>query len=145
MPGAKKTVATTIPSLRYHDAPAAIDWLCRAFGFEKRSVHEGPNRTIAHAELVFGNGMIMLGSAGPSAQGAYGAAVTTARDTGGRSTQSAYVIVENPAAHYRQAVAAGAEVVIPLEDKGYGGAGYTCRELEGNLWSFGSYDPWASA
>ena len=39
MTGAKKTVATIIPSLRYRDAPAAIEWLCRAFGFEKHAVY----------------------------------------------------------------------------------------------------------
>jgi uncharacterized glyoxalase superfamily protein PhnB len=144
MSGAKKSVATAIPCLRYHDASAAIDWLCRAFGFEKRAVHAAPGGRIAHAELTFGNGMIMLGSAGKQG-GRYDEVVTTAREVGGRSTQETYLLVDDPAAHYRQAVAAGAEVVIPLEDKRYGGAGYTCRDPEGNLWSFGSYDPWASA
>ena len=144
MPGAKKTTATTIPSLRYHDAPAAIDWLCRAFGFEKRMVVPGAPGTIAHAELEFGNGMIMLGSAGAHG-GGYDELVATPREVGGRSTQSAYVIVADPDAHYRQACAAGAEVVLPLEKKDYGGSGYTCRDLEGNLWSFGDYDPWAAA
>ncbi|MGI9336818.1 MAG: VOC family protein, partial [Gammaproteobacteria bacterium] len=60
---AKQTTATIIPTLRYRDAPAAIDWLCEAFGFEKHLVVPGANGTIAHAQLVFGNGMIMLGSA----------------------------------------------------------------------------------
>jgi hypothetical protein len=48
---------------RRKDAPAAIDWLCRAFGFEKHPVVPGENENIAHAQLTFGNGMIMLGSA----------------------------------------------------------------------------------
>ena len=52
-----------IPAMRYRDAPAAIDWLCRAFGFEQHLVVPGPDGTIAHAQLTFGNGMIMLGSA----------------------------------------------------------------------------------
>jgi uncharacterized glyoxalase superfamily protein PhnB len=143
MPGAKKTTATTIPTFRYHDAAAAVDWLCRAFGFEKRMVVPGENGGIAHAELEFGNGMIMLGSVGRNP--GYDELVTTPREIGGRSTQSAYVIVADPATHYRQACAAGAEVVLPLEDKGYGGSGYTCRDLEGHLWSFGDYDPWAAA
>ena len=60
---AKQTIATVIPTLRYRDAPAAIEWLCRAFGFEKHLVVPGDDGTIAHAQLVFGNGMIMLGSA----------------------------------------------------------------------------------
>src|SRR5208337_5667082 len=54
--------STVVPALRYNDAPAAIDWLCQVFGFERHAVHEGPDGTIAHAELALGGGMIMLGS-----------------------------------------------------------------------------------
>ena len=50
-----------IPSLRYKDAPAAIAWLEQAFGFERHAVYEGPDGTVAHAELRFGNGMVMVG------------------------------------------------------------------------------------
>jgi hypothetical protein len=52
MPIAKQTVATVIPALQYQDAPAAIDFLCRAFGFEKRAVYEGEGGSIAHAQLT---------------------------------------------------------------------------------------------
>src|SRR5690606_35914951 len=55
--------ANIIPTMRYHDAPAAIDWLCRAFGFSKQMVVPGDHGTIAHAQLTLGDGMIMLGSA----------------------------------------------------------------------------------
>ena len=58
----KPTRATVIPGLRYRDARAAIEFLCNAFGFEKGLIVDGPNNTIAHAQLTFGNGMIMLGS-----------------------------------------------------------------------------------
>ncbi|MGH8122517.1 MAG: VOC family protein, partial [Rudaea sp.] len=60
---AANTRATIIPSLRYRDALAAIDWLCRAFGFEKHAVY-ADNGVVHHAQLTFGNGMIMLGSVG---------------------------------------------------------------------------------
>src|SRR2546426_12275674 len=59
---AKSTKATVIPSLRYRNAPAAIEWLCSAFGFERHAVYPNPDGTIAHAQLSFGNGMVMLGS-----------------------------------------------------------------------------------
>jgi uncharacterized glyoxalase superfamily protein PhnB len=59
---AKNTKATVIPVLRYRDAPAAIEWLCQTFGFEKNLLVPGKDGTIAHAQLSFGNGMIMLGS-----------------------------------------------------------------------------------
>jgi uncharacterized glyoxalase superfamily protein PhnB len=50
-----------IPALRYRNAVAAIDWLCAAFGFERKMVVPGEGGTVAHAELTLGNGMIMLG------------------------------------------------------------------------------------
>ena len=55
----KNTVSTVIPAMRYRDANAAIEWLCKAFGFEKHFVVPGENGTVAHAQLTFGNGMIM--------------------------------------------------------------------------------------
>jgi uncharacterized glyoxalase superfamily protein PhnB len=60
-------------------------------------------------------------------------------------TQSSYVVVADPDAHYRTAKAAGAEIVMDIVDQDYGGRGYTCRDLEGHVWSFGSYDPWIEA
>ena len=60
---AQSTVANIIPSLRYEDAAAAIEWLCSAFEFEQHLVVPGEDGSIVHAQLVFGNGMIMLGSA----------------------------------------------------------------------------------
>jgi uncharacterized glyoxalase superfamily protein PhnB len=141
MTQSKNTAASIIPALRYQDAPKAIDWLCRAFGFEKHLVVPGENGGIDHAQLTFGNGMIMLGSAGKHSTG-YDKLMRTPGELGGANSQAPYVIVEDADAHHTQALAAGAEIVIPLEDAAYGGRGYTCRDLEGNVWSFGSYDPW---
>jgi len=138
---AKTTTATVIPTLRYHDAVAAIDWLCRAFGFEPLLVVPDGHGGVAHAELGFGHGMVMLGSAHDD--DAFGKLQKPPRDVGGVGTQSAYVIVSDPRAHHDRAIAAGAEIVLPLEDKDYGGSGYSCRDPEGHVWSFGSFDPWA--
>lgn len=136
---AKKTRANVIPTLRYRDATAAVEWLCKAFGFEKYLVVPDAGGGIAHAELVFGNGMIMLGSAHDDDE--YGKLVRPPRD--GINTQAAYVVVEDTDAHYRRAVAAGATIVMDIKDESYGGRGYTCRDPEGNVWNFGSFDPWA--
>ena len=57
-------------------------------------------------------------------------------------SQSPYVIVTDVDAHHARALAAGAVIVMAPEDKDYGGRGYGCRDPEGNLWSFGSHDPW---
>jgi uncharacterized glyoxalase superfamily protein PhnB len=130
-----------IPCLRYHDAVSAIEWLCRAFGFTRQLVVPGPAGGIAHAELVLGNGMIMLGSAG----GAYDELVAPPDKNGGVCTQTAYLVVADPDATYRAALAAGARVVTPIEDKRQGGRGFTCRDPEGNLWNVGSYDPFKPA
>lgn len=137
MPGQPaSTTATIIPTLRCADAPAAIDWLCRAFGFQRHLVVTDDSGRIAHAQLVFGNGMIMLGSARDDAFGAL-------QGPGGTVTQSPYTVVADADVHYRGAVAAGAEIVLEPEDQDYGGRLYSCRDPEGNLWNFGSYDPWA--
>ena len=50
--------------------------------------------------------------------------------------------MENADDHYAQARAAGAEILIDIQDMDYGGRGYTCRDLEGHIWSFGTTDPW---
>jgi uncharacterized glyoxalase superfamily protein PhnB len=130
--------AIIIPALRYRDAPAAIEWLCRAFGFEKHLVVPGPDGTIAHAQLTFGPGMIMLGSARDDEFGRL-MTVPTAR---GPVTQSAYIIVADADAHYARAKAADAEIVMDIKDEDYGGRGYSARDPEGHLWNFGTYDPW---
>lgn len=135
----QNTVSTVIPAIRYRDANAAIEWLCKAFGFEKHLVVPDENGTVAHAQLAFGNGMIMLGSA---REDEFGQWVKPPSEIGGIGTQSAYVIVEDANAHYARAKAAGAEIVMEVEDQDYGGRLYSCLDPEGNLWSFGTYDPW---
>ncbi|MCG8591328.1 MAG: VOC family protein [Proteobacteria bacterium] len=141
MSSAKDTTATVIPCLRYEDAPKALDWLCRAFGFEKHLVVPGEGDTIVHAELTAGRGMVMLGSAREHG-GGYDELMATPRELGGRGTQSTYVIVDDADAHFAQARAAGAEIMLDLEDQDHGGRMYTCRDPEGHVWSFGTFDPW---
>jgi uncharacterized glyoxalase superfamily protein PhnB len=137
--------ATIIPGMRYRNAPAAIEWLCRAFGFEKHLVVPGNQPDIIlHAQLVLDNGMIMLGSAvsAKAADNLFDKLMKLPDEIGGCETQSAYVVVPDADAHYARAKAAGAVIVIDLKDEDYGGRGYSCRDLEGHLWSFGTYDPW---
>ena len=137
-----KTGSAVIPGLRYRDAPAAIEWLCQAFGFEKQAVHANPDGTIAHAQLTLGRGMIMLGSA--SNESPYSNLLKLPAEVGGIETQAPYLVVSDCDTVYRTAKAAGAEIVIEFETKDYGGSGFTCRDPEGHLWSVGSYDPWNS-
>ena len=138
---AKNTRATVIPCLRYRDAPAAIEWLCENFGFEKHLVVPNDDGTIAHAQLSFGNGMIMLGSVF-EVETEFGRLIKQPDEIGGAETQSAYVIVSDADAVYACAKTAGAEIVIEIKDEDYGGRGFSCRDLEGHLRNFGTYDPW---
>jgi uncharacterized glyoxalase superfamily protein PhnB len=138
---AKQTTATVVPALQYQDAPAAIDFLCRAFGFEKKAVYEGEGGTIAHAELTLGNGMVMLGSAKDTE---YGKLLVRPRAAGG-VTMSIYCIVEDADAHFMRAKAAGAEITSEPVTQSYGGSDYTCKDPEGHVWTFGTYDPWAGS
>ncbi len=137
---AKNTTATVIPTMRYNDAAAAIEWLCNAFGFEKHLIVPGEDGTVVHAQLIFGNGMIMLG---PVRQSAFDNLQKPPSALSGIVSQSAYIIVEDADKHYARAVAAGAEMVMEIKDEDYGGRGFSCRDPEGHVWNFGSYDPWA--
>ncbi|MDB5934614.1 MAG: glyoxalase [Massilia sp.] len=132
--------STVIPCLRYRDAARAIDWLCQVFGFVPHLVVEGENGSIAHAQLNSGQGMIMLGSA--SNEGAYGPLVVQPEDIGGSQTQTNYLVVADADAVYGRVLEAGAAIVIDIVDEEYGGRGFTCRDLEGHIWSIGTYDPW---
>ena len=94
---------------------------------------------VAHAELALGNGMIMLGDV----ETEYGRLVA-APNKGEPVTQGIYVVVEDADSHYARAKAAGAEIVLDIKTQDYGGRDYTARDLEGHVWTFGNYDPWAA-
>lgn len=138
----KSSGSTIIPSVRYHDAQAAIDWLVRVFGFEKQAVYEGPHHTIAHAQLTYGGGMLMLGSAsnaGPSMRH-----WIDLSETGRRETVGLCLIVsdEECAAIYQRVKREGVEILQPMSSPDYGGKSFGCRDLEGHQWWVGSYNPW---
>ena len=131
--------SSIIPSLRYRDAKRAVSWLQEAFGFEPHLVVEGEGDRIDHAQFTLGTGMVMFGS---SREGEYDDLVTPVPEDG-LPTVGLYVIVEDVDSHADKARAAGAAIVMEPEDQDYGGRLYTCEDFEGNVWSFGSYDPWA--
>lgn len=119
--------------LAYEDARAAIAFLERAFGFEARCCYARDDNPaiVEHAEMRWPlGGGVMLGSAGkddsPFGRRAPG-------------TDSVYVVCDDPDALFDRAAGAGAEVVRGLVDEDYGSRGFTVRDPEGNLWSFGTY------
>ncbi|HEY1472324.1 MAG TPA: VOC family protein [Candidatus Acidoferrum sp.] len=129
-----------IPSLRYKDAHAAIAWLEQALGFERHAVYDGPDRTVAHAELRFGTGMVMLGSA--SNEGPLRHLYVTPAEIGGRVTSPLYLIVNDCERAYARVLAAKAEIVMEMRTMEYGGRAFSVRDPEGYLWSVGEYSPW---
>ncbi|HEV2813367.1 MAG TPA: VOC family protein, partial [Solirubrobacteraceae bacterium] len=120
------------PTFHFRDARAAIAFLERAFGFERHQVHENDDGTIAHAELRFGDGLIMLGDSHDS---------DYAKLAPPPGTGSVYIAVDEIAALCDRARAAGAEIVYGPRDQDYGSRDFTARDPEGNLWSFGTYRP----
>jgi uncharacterized glyoxalase superfamily protein PhnB len=117
------------PVLRYSDPATAIRFLVDAFGFSEHEIHNGPDGEIAHAELSFGNGMLMVGPSGG------GEAVF---DTG---AQSIYVVAADVDGVHDRAVAAGAEIVYPLTEQDYGSRDFSAKDPAGNVFSFGTYRP----
>lgn len=131
MPVSIISLCNIYPVVRYNDARSAIDWLVRAFGFRSHVEVPGGPDSITHAELSLGAGMIMLaGGRNPDAGNPW----TTER--GG-----VYVTVSDIDAHYVHAKANGAQIVRPLAETSYGAREYSARDIEGHLWSFGTYDP----
>ena len=134
--------ATIIPSLRYRNAPAAIEWLCRVFGLQKNLVVPDESGGIAHAQLSFGDGMMMLGSVRDNEWGRF---IKQPDEIGGAATQSIYLVAPDADIIYERAKDDAAEILIPVRDEDYGGRSFSCRDLEGHLWTIGTYNPWKSA
>jgi uncharacterized glyoxalase superfamily protein PhnB len=134
-----------IPNLRYADAIGAIDFLCSAFGFERQAVYlaDGDSRTVQHAQLVWRDRMVMVYSLNDT-EYARATRMKTVAQAGG-PTIGLYLIVDNVDAHAERARAAGADIFLGPDDKDYGGRGYSARDPEGHVWSFGDYDPWAES
>jgi uncharacterized glyoxalase superfamily protein PhnB len=127
----QKTDTVIWPTLIYADAPAALRWLADAFGFEEALVVPGEGEgVVAHAELRWPlGGGVMLGSIrGDGVLGEQHAGVA-----------SVYVVTDEPDGLFERATAAGAEIARELRNEDYGSRGFTARDPEGNLWSFGTY------
>ncbi|MEQ1760789.1 MAG: VOC family protein [Vicinamibacterales bacterium] len=131
-----RTPSDIYPSLAYDDAAAAIDWLCRVFGFTRRLVVPGPDGTVMHSELSLGSGVVMVSS--PKADIGH----MSPRQSNG-ATANVSVYVADPDAHHASSVAAGATIIRPLRDEEYGARGYGVADLEGHRWWFGDYRPGA--
>ncbi|MFF7180357.1 VOC family protein [Streptomyces sp. NPDC008121] len=125
------------PTLAYQDAKGAIKLLTEAFGFTDTAVYEGEDGKVMHAELSYGNGMVMLGSKGTGSE--FDKLMADAGPVG------VFVHVDDVDEHHARAVRHGVEILMPPTDQDYGSRDYMARDAEGNVWSFGTYTPGAAA
>ena len=124
--GSNDGLQRVYPALRYRDAHAAIRWLEKVLGFDAAAVYPGEDNAVAHAQLAFEGGLVMLGSATPNVDvGAVGV----------------YLVTDDVDAVHARATSAGAEFVQELAEMDYGGREFTVRDPEGNSWSVGTYQP----
>jgi uncharacterized glyoxalase superfamily protein PhnB len=124
---------TIFPILRYTDARAAIRWLCAVFGFRERFSVPETGQFVRHAQLSLGTGLIMLGSDRDDG--------LKSPQTLGAATQALYVYVPDVDEHFERARLAGAEITTPPQDTDFGSREYHVLDLEGHIWTFGSYLP----
>jgi uncharacterized glyoxalase superfamily protein PhnB len=125
-----------MPALRYRNVSAASEWLVTVLGFAPHHVVTTDDGTILIAQLAFGDDLVMLSRDAGSDGTAAG---------GGAEAQSCYFVVADADAHCRTAKAAGADIVADIAAYEHGGRVYSCRDPEGYIWNFGTYDPWQAS
>ena len=136
---ARASMASAAAAMRYRDVAAASDWLCAAFGFQKHLVATSETGVVHYAQLTFGDAMFLLAPVRDTALDTY---MKQPDAIGGAETQCCYLSVGDADAHYATAKAAGAEIIVDLQNDDFGGRSYACRDPEGHIWNFGTYDPW---
>ncbi len=118
-----------VPMLVYADAPKAIEFLCRAFGFEERYRLPMPDGRIGHAELEFGGHYVTLSSEYPEM------GLVSPQGLENRHMQLT-CYVDDVEAHHARAAEAGATIVEAVSDQFYGDRNYRAVDCEGNRWIF---------
>jgi uncharacterized glyoxalase superfamily protein PhnB len=126
------STVTFYPTLRYADPDAAMQWLERTLGFERREDHRDESGNVVHAELSLGPAIVMLSAA------AAGREPFRSLPAGGTLV---YCGVDEVEALHDRASEAGADIALELTDTDYGSRDFTVRDPEGNLWAFGTYRP----
>ncbi len=118
-------------SVCYRDPIAALTWLEAAFGFEPSMVIMAPDGSLAHSQMTFGDGMIMVGNE-------WSADHASPASIGGKNTQTVHIqLTDDIDGHCEQARKAGAEILQEPETQFYGDRSYRARDPEGHIWTFG--------
>ena len=135
--GAGDNVRAVVPTIIYRDPTAMVEWLCDTFGFRRHHIVKAENGEVRHAELIFGESMITVISVQHSP---FEKLVVHPDQMGGAETQTCYLIVPDVEAHHARAKANNAEIIFDVSFE-KGGRGYACKDPEGHLWMFGTYNP----
>jgi uncharacterized glyoxalase superfamily protein PhnB len=128
-----------VPTIPYRNLPKMIDWLCQAFGFQRQLIVFDESGSIAHGQLALGGSVVMVVPAG---QGPFEDVLVHPDQVERIATQSTYLLVDDVETRHARATESGAEIMFEMEFNNAAGRGYACRDPEGHIWLFGSYDPW---
>src|SRR5262245_29540130 len=124
------------PVLRYGDADAAARWLCEAFGFQELNRAQELDGCVRYVSLRLGDSVVLVR---PIARSALDDLMVQPEAIDGANMQTCYLTIPDVTDHHQRAQGAGAKVELEPQDDGLGGRFYTCRDLEGHLWSFGTH------
>ena len=127
-----------MPLMRYRDLAEAMSWLEEAFDFEKQVAVSDSDGSLIYGQMTYRGGLMMMGAVRDTDLDKL---MRQPDEVGGVETQSCYIVVEDADAHFARAQDAGAEIVLELKSDGHGRRGYSCRDPQGHIWNFGTYNP----
>jgi len=127
-----------MPLMRYRDLAAAMGWLEQAFGFEKQIAVSDSDGSVIYGQMTYRGSLMMMGAVRDTDLDKL---MRQPDEVGGVETQSCYLVIEDADDHYARAQESGAEIVLELKSDGLGRRGYSCRDPEGHIWNFGTYNP----
>lgn len=127
-----------MPLMRYRDLAEAMSWLEDAFEFEKQIAVSDSDGEVIYGQMSYRGSLIMMGAVRDTDLDKL---MRQPDEVGGVETQSCYIVVDDADTHYARARDKGAEVVLEIKSDGLGRRGYSCRDPQGHIWNFGTYNP----
>jgi uncharacterized glyoxalase superfamily protein PhnB len=127
-----------MPLMRYRDLAEAMSWLEQAFEFEKQVAVSDSDGSLIYGQMTYRGSLMMMGAVRETDLDKL---MRQPDEVGNVETQSCYIVVEDADTHFARAQDAGAEIVLELKSDGLGRRGYSCRDPQGHIWNFGTYNP----
>ena len=120
------------PYLSIRGAAQAIEFYKKAFGAAEVMRMPGPDGKLGHAEIRIGDSRIMLSDEYPEM-------AFMGPQTRGGSTVHIHLYVRDADATTERAVAAGAKLIRPIEDKFYGDRTGSIEDPFGHVWHLATH------